>query len=91
VAAQYVPFRQGLAEGRAEEHVDPGVHLQPARVRAADEAGQRVERGRLSRQQRAARRQRRGVERVAAAPHLREQGIEARARGVVDRAVHGLG
>jgi hypothetical protein len=51
----HVVSGQGLAKMSGEQHVDPGMDLQPSRPRPIDEAREGIEVGGLSTQERASR------------------------------------
>ena len=91
VLAHHVARWQGKPEVRGQQHVDPGVHLEPPRPRPLEQAGERVEGVGLPPEQRAAAHEVGVVEGVAAATNLHEQGVEAGFRGVVHDLVHGPG
>ena len=80
--------RQRQGEPCHQQRVDPRMHFEAPLVGALDQAGQGIEVHRLSPEQRAAGRLARVVERVAAATHLHEQGVEAGPLGVVDDPIH---
>ena len=67
------------------------MHRHPARVRLPSDPFQGIEAVGLTRQRQHARLQRAGMDGVAPAPHLHQQGIEARTVGPLDHCVHGRG